>query len=133
LDPFGALCGPLAIAFVLALRHEYPFAFAVLLVPALLSAPLVFLGGFWAALVGSALWELGMGVHESIVPADPTTWFPVFIEILEGAKIKYEWDKTTGLLWMNRILYSAVYYPANYRHPAAWPRHHEDAGQERAG
>jgi MFS family permease len=33
------------------------------------SAPLVFLGGFWAALVGSALWGLGMGVHESVVPA----------------------------------------------------------------
>jgi MFS family permease len=34
-----------------------------------LFAPLVFLGGFWAALVGIALWGLGMGVHESIVPA----------------------------------------------------------------
>ncbi len=34
-----------------------------------LYAPLVFLGGFWAALVGSSLWGLGMGVHESIVPA----------------------------------------------------------------
>jgi MFS family permease len=31
--------------------------------------PLVFLGGFWAALVGCALWGLGMGVHESIIPA----------------------------------------------------------------
>jgi MFS family permease len=34
-----------------------------------LFAPLVFLGGFWAALLGAALWGLGMGVHESIVPA----------------------------------------------------------------
>jgi len=33
------------------------------------SAPLVFLGGFWLALIGSALWGLGMGVHESIIPA----------------------------------------------------------------
>jgi len=32
-------------------------------------APLVFLGSFWAALVGVSLWGLGMGVHESIVPA----------------------------------------------------------------
>jgi len=32
-------------------------------------APLVFLGGFWPALVGSAVWGLGIGVHESIVPA----------------------------------------------------------------
>jgi MFS family permease len=32
-------------------------------------APLVFLGSFWVALVGMALWGLGMGVHESIIPA----------------------------------------------------------------
>jgi MFS family permease len=34
-----------------------------------LFAPLCFLGGFRSALVGSALWGLGMGVHESIIPA----------------------------------------------------------------
>lgn len=34
-----------------------------------LFAPLVFFGGFWAALAGAALWGLGMGVHESIIPA----------------------------------------------------------------
>jgi MFS family permease len=34
-----------------------------------LFAPLVFLGGFWPALLGAALWGLGMGVHESIIPA----------------------------------------------------------------
>ena len=34
-----------------------------------LYAPLVFLGGFWAVLVGSALWGLGMGVQESLIPA----------------------------------------------------------------
>lgn len=34
-----------------------------------LFAPLVFLGNFWIALVGIALWGLGIGVHESIVPA----------------------------------------------------------------
>jgi MFS family permease len=32
-------------------------------------APLVFFGTFWAALAGTALWGLGMGVHESIIPA----------------------------------------------------------------
>jgi MFS family permease len=32
-------------------------------------APLVFLGGMWTALAGVALWGLGMGVQESIVPA----------------------------------------------------------------
>ena len=32
-------------------------------------APLVFLGGFWAAAAGAALWGLGIGVHESMIPA----------------------------------------------------------------
>jgi len=32
-------------------------------------APLVFLGGFWAVLAGSALWGLGMGMQESLIPA----------------------------------------------------------------
>jgi predicted MFS family arabinose efflux permease len=45
----------------------------VVLVPLTLAsalfAPLVFLGGAWAALAGMCLWGLGMGVHESIIPA----------------------------------------------------------------
>jgi MFS family permease len=40
------------------------------------SAPLVFLGGFWLALAGSAIWGLGMGVHESIIPAAVATMVP---------------------------------------------------------
>jgi MFS family permease len=40
------------------------------------SAPLVFLGGFWLSLIGSALWGLGMGVHESIIPAAVATMVP---------------------------------------------------------
>lgn len=39
-------------------------------------APLVFLGGLYAAILGSALWGLGMGVHESIVPAAVATMMP---------------------------------------------------------
>jgi MFS family permease len=48
------------------------YGFAVLVVLTLVSslfAPLVFLGGFWLALIGAAIWGLGMGVHESIIPA----------------------------------------------------------------
>jgi len=41
-----------------------------------LFAPLVFLGGFWPALIGAALWGLGMGVHESIIPAAVATIVP---------------------------------------------------------
>jgi inorganic pyrophosphatase len=40
--------------------------------------------------------------------------FPVVIEIPKGSKNKYELDKETGLLRLDRVLYSAVYYPANY-------------------
>ena len=36
---------------------------------ATLFAPFVFLGGFWMAVAGAALWGVGMGVHESIMPA----------------------------------------------------------------
>jgi predicted MFS family arabinose efflux permease len=36
---------------------------------AALYAPLVFLGGFWAGLIGASLWGLGMGVQESIISA----------------------------------------------------------------
>ncbi len=40
--------------------------------------------------------------------------FPVVIEVPEGSKNKYELDKETGFLRLDRVLYSAVHYPANY-------------------
>ena len=40
--------------------------------------------------------------------------FPVVIEIPKGSKNKYELDKQTGLLRLDRVLHSAVYYPADY-------------------
>lgn len=40
------------------------------------SAPMVFLGGFGMTLAGTALWGLGMGVHESIIPAAVATMVP---------------------------------------------------------
>jgi inorganic pyrophosphatase len=40
--------------------------------------------------------------------------FPVIIEIPKGSTNKYELDKETGLLRLDRVLYSAVYYPADY-------------------
>src|SRR5215468_10352319 len=42
------------------------------------------------------------------------TAFPVVIEVPMGSKNKYELDKETGLLRLDRVLHSAVYYPANY-------------------
>jgi inorganic pyrophosphatase len=40
--------------------------------------------------------------------------FTAVVEIPMGSSVKYELDKETGLLKLDRILYSAVYYPANY-------------------
>ena len=42
------------------------------------------------------------------------TAFPVVIEVPKGSKNKYELDKETGLLRLDRVLYSAVHYPADY-------------------
>ncbi|MBK8259746.1 MAG: inorganic diphosphatase [Nannocystis sp.] len=40
--------------------------------------------------------------------------FNVVIEIPKGSKVKYELDKPSGMLRVDRVLYSAVHYPANY-------------------
>jgi inorganic pyrophosphatase len=40
--------------------------------------------------------------------------FRAIIEIPKGSKVKYELDKATGLIWLDRVLHSAVHYPANY-------------------
>jgi inorganic pyrophosphatase len=42
------------------------------------------------------------------------TAFPVIVEIPKGSTNKYELDKETGLLRLDRVLYSAVHYPADY-------------------
>jgi len=47
-------------------------------------------------------------------PDDALEVFPVVIEVPHGSKTKYELDKRTGLLRVDRVLYSAVHYPANY-------------------
>ena len=40
--------------------------------------------------------------------------FQALIEIPLGSNVKYELDKATGLLRVDRIIHSAVFYPANY-------------------
>ena len=40
--------------------------------------------------------------------------FNTVIEIPFGSNVKYELDKASGLIKLDRVLYSAVYYPANY-------------------
>src|SRR6201982_3990305 len=50
-----------------------------------------------------------------ISPGDklPLEFYSV-IEIPRGSSVKYELDKESGLIKVDRVLYSAVYYPANY-------------------
>lgn len=40
--------------------------------------------------------------------------FTVIIEIPKGSKVKYELDKDSGLIKVDRILFSSIHYPANY-------------------
>ena len=40
--------------------------------------------------------------------------FTAVIEIPKGGKNKYEMDKETGMLRLDRVLYTATHYPANY-------------------
>lgn len=47
---------------------------------------------------------------ERITPGD----FIAYIEITKGQKQKYEMDKETGLLRLDRVLYTSTHYPANY-------------------
>ena len=48
--------------------------------------------------------------RERIAPED----FICVIEISKGSKKKYELDKETGLIILDRILYTSTHYPANY-------------------
>ena len=52
--------------------------------------------------------------HDVIPGKNLPAEFTTVIEIPLGSSVKYELDKATGLLKLDRILYSAVYYPANY-------------------
>ena len=50
-------------------------------------------------------------IHPSRISPDD---YIAFIEIEKGSKNKYELDKETGLLILDRILYTSTHYPANY-------------------
>lgn len=47
---------------------------------------------------------------ERITPTD----FVACIEIEQGSKNKYELDKETGLIILDRVLYTSTHYPMNY-------------------
>jgi len=64
-------------------------------------------------------------LHDIVVPQAIDDFVPAVIEIPKGSKLKYEIDKTTGLLMLDRVLYSSVHYPANY---GFIPQSHADDG-----
>ena len=47
---------------------------------------------------------------ERIYPTD----FTAVVEISKGSNMKYELDKKTGMLSLDRVLFTATYYPMNY-------------------
>lgn len=51
------------------------------------------------------------GLSEKYIKEDD---FTAVIEISKGGKNKYELDKETGLLRLDRVLYTSTHYPANY-------------------
>src|SRR5919199_2097462 len=52
--------------------------------------------------------------HDIAIGEDVPDEFNVVVEVSKGSKVKYELDKDTGLLQVDRILYSSVVYPENY-------------------
>lgn len=52
--------------------------------------------------------------HDLSVGVDAPNIFNAVIEIPRGSKVKYELDKKTGLIVVDRVLYSSVVYPHNY-------------------
>lgn len=56
-----------------------------------------------------------MNIWHDINPARITrSSFDAVIEISKGSKMKYELDKETGLLCLDRVLHTSTHYPANY-------------------
>ena len=56
-----------------------------------------------------------MNIWHDIAPSRITAkTFEAYIEIPKGCKAKYELDKETGLLKLDRVLYTSTVYPANY-------------------
>lgn len=52
--------------------------------------------------------------HDIPIAANSPKEINAVVEIPQGDKVKYELDKETGLMRVDRILYSSVIYPANY-------------------
>ncbi len=52
--------------------------------------------------------------HDVEIGSDIPNNFSTIIEVPKGSKVKYELDKKSGLIKVDRVLFSSVHYPANY-------------------
>ena len=52
--------------------------------------------------------------HDVPIGSEAPDEFNIVVEISKGSKVKYELDKDTGFLEVDRVLYSSVVYPENY-------------------
>ena len=55
--------------------------------------------------------NIWIDIHPRRITAEK---FEAVIEIEQGSKLKYELDKETGLLRLDRVLYTSTHYPMNY-------------------
>ncbi len=52
--------------------------------------------------------------HDVEVGSEAPRIVRAVVEIAKGSKVKYELDKASGLIKVDRVLMSSVHYPANY-------------------
>jgi inorganic pyrophosphatase len=52
--------------------------------------------------------------HEVSIGTNPPTTVNAIIEIPKGSRAKYEIDKESGLIKLDRVIYASMYYPLNY-------------------
>lgn len=52
--------------------------------------------------------------HEVSTGINPPTHINAIIEIPKGSRAKYEIDKDSGLIKLDRVIYASMYYPLNY-------------------
>lgn len=49
-----------------------------------------------------------------MIEVSPLDWIEMMVEIPRGSRNKYEYDRKTGRFYLDRMLFSAVHYPADY-------------------
>lgn len=52
--------------------------------------------------------------HETSIGKNPPEFVNAIIEIPKGSRAKYEVDKESGLIKLDRVIYASMYYPLNY-------------------